>query len=191
MDGYTQVKDRIPEFWERFPEGRILATDPVVVEIGGKTFVGVSVALYADRTDDRPISRASSWEPFPGTTNFTRDSEMENAETSAIGRAMGALGIGIQHGFASADEIQNRRAEPEPQMVTAAAAKLGIVDRLTPHVEDPTGHAAEVWRGMFGESKEPITTQQWDALCDAADRHVADLRELSHIEVAAEEATWD
>lgn len=147
-DDYTQVKDRIPEFWERYPEGRILASNPAPVEIGGAVFVGVTVELYADRTDERPISRASSWEPFPGKTNFTRDSEMENAETSAIGRAMGALNIGIRHDFASADEVRNRQSvdEAEPTVTTQEASRQldeAIAKRGLPG--KPSDHAAAVW----------------------------------------------
>lgn len=178
LDGYVEVKDRIPEFWQRFPDGRIISQPPVVVEIGGRPFVGVTTAVYADRTDSMPIAQASSWEPFPGSSNFTKDSEAENAETSAIGRALGALGIGITHGFASADEVRNRQAapaQPEPLTISAANAKRGVLDRLGIH-PDAENVARSIWSERIGDDR-PITGAEWDALCDDVDKAVEAYRD--------------
>jgi hypothetical protein len=171
LDGYVEVKDRIPEFWLRYPDGRIISQPPVVVEIGGRTFVGVTTAVYADRVDSVPIAQASSWEPFPGSTNYTKDSEMENAETSAVGRALGALGIGIKNGFASADEVRNRQAspaQPEPATISAANAKRGVLDRLGNH-PDVENVARSIWSKRIGDDRA-ITGAEWDALCDDVDK---------------------
>jgi len=49
-------------------------------------------------------------EPVPGKTNFTRDSELMNAETSAWGRALIAVGAAdAKRGIASANEVRNRQ----------------------------------------------------------------------------------
>src|SRR5699024_1769975 len=45
---------------------------------------------------------------IPGPTTFTKGSEIENAETSAIGRAIAALGFSVHRSYASANEISNK-----------------------------------------------------------------------------------
>ena len=44
--------------------------------------------------------------PIPGPTNFTKNSEVENAETSAIGRALAMIGYHPKETMASGDEIK-------------------------------------------------------------------------------------
>lgn len=115
LDNYTPVNERIIKFYELYPAGVITTQPAKTVIIGDKTFVSVMARVYLDRhMEDAPITEAEAWEPFPGTTSYTRDSEMMNCASSAIGRALGQLGIGIQAGVASADEVnQARQRQPE------------------------------------------------------------------------------
>jgi hypothetical protein len=48
---------------------------------------------------------------IPGPTTYTKDSEIENAETSAIGRAIAALGFEVHRSYASANEVANKQDE--------------------------------------------------------------------------------
>jgi hypothetical protein len=53
-----------------------------------------------------------AWEIFPGRTPYTRGSELQNAETSAWGRAIIAVGAAdAKRGIASRQEVEARRAE--------------------------------------------------------------------------------
>ena len=53
-----------------------------------------------------------AWEPFPGRTPYTFNSELMNAETSAQGRAIvAALAADTRKGVASQEEVRNRAAE--------------------------------------------------------------------------------
>jgi len=117
-DDYVDVATRLVEFRAKHPEGALQPADPTqpfqVVEVAGKTFVAYTAAAYRTPDDPRP-GIACAWEPFPGPTNFTRDSELQNAETSAWGRAiMAALAADARKGIASANEVRNRQATPEP-----------------------------------------------------------------------------
>lgn len=110
LSGYVQVKDRIRLFYERFPEGR-LVTDRVEywLEVEPPRIV---VSALAYRAPDDPLpGRGWSWLILPGGTNFTRGSELENTETSAWGRAIGSLGIGIDASIASSEEITAKSGE--------------------------------------------------------------------------------
>ena len=114
LGDYVDVKTRIAQFWDRFPEGRIICEHPTPVEIGGRTYIASHVLVYTNTEDDQPAATGSAWEQWPGRTPYTKDSEAMNAETSAVGRALGNLGIGISGSIATADEVRNRRAEQAP-----------------------------------------------------------------------------
>src|SRR5689334_1068647 len=94
MKDYVDVAARIREFRDKHPEGSLQPADPsqpfTVVEIGDQTFIAYAAAAYRTPDDQRP-GIGVAYEPFPGKTQFTRDSELQNAETSAWGRAIVAV----------------------------------------------------------------------------------------------------
>lgn len=105
---YVEVKDRIRLFYEAHPDGRLVTTDVrMTSEPDGTPRVLVEAAAY--RTADDPLpGRGWSWMVLPGSTSFTKGSELENTETSAWGRAIGSLGIGIDKSIASANEVRSK-----------------------------------------------------------------------------------
>jgi hypothetical protein len=120
MDGYIDVAARIVEFREKHPEGSLQPANPgqpfQVVDIGEQTFVVVVAAAYRTPDDQRP-GIGMAYEQFPGRTPYTKGSELQNAETSAWGRAIvAALAADTKKGIASAEEVRNRQAErDQPQ----------------------------------------------------------------------------
>ena len=117
MDGYVTVPERVALFYKRYPEGS-LQMDPVeFLEIEGKRWAMGRAYAYRTPDDPRP-GIGTAWEIVPGTTPFTRGSEIQNLETSAWGRAIGALGIGIDKSLATLDEIEHAR-QRQKVMVTS------------------------------------------------------------------------
>ena len=109
MDGYIDVPSRMALFYKRHPEGS-LQMDPIEwVEIDGKRWALGRAYAYRTPDDPRP-GIGTAWEIVPGTTSFTRGSEVQNLETSAWGRAIGSLGIGIDKSIATLDEIEHAKA---------------------------------------------------------------------------------
>lgn len=106
MDDYVPVNERIEAFYQKHPEGSLQSE---IVE-HTETRVTVKAYAYRDRDDQRPGTGLSS-ETIPGSTSFTKGSEVENAETSAWGRAIAALGFEVKRGIASREEM--RRQQPE------------------------------------------------------------------------------
>jgi hypothetical protein len=112
---YIDVATRIVEFREKYPTGGFQPwKEPYIerVEMPDgkiKCFMVYSAAAY--RTpDDKLPGVGYAWEPIPGPTNFTRDSELQNAETAAWGRAMvAALAVDTKKGIASSEEVRNRQ----------------------------------------------------------------------------------
>lgn len=122
LSGYTDVAQRVKLFYEKYPEGSLQATDPhnclKLVTVGEQQFVVYTALAYRTADDPRP-GQGTAWEPVPGKTPYTRDSEAMNAETSAWGRAIGALGIGLNDGVASREEVRNRqssKSDPKQQV---------------------------------------------------------------------------
>ncbi|MFF4417009.1 hypothetical protein ACFYY8_31195 [Streptosporangium sp. NPDC001559] len=113
--GYNEVASRIVEARKKHPEGVFQPLDPAkpykVETIGEKTFIVYTAAFYRTPDDNRP-GIGIAWEPFPGTTPYTRNSELMNAETSAWGRALiAALAADAKKSIASGLEVRNREAE--------------------------------------------------------------------------------
>ena len=117
LSSYLTVAQRIAEFREKHPEG---ALQPVnldepfkVVTIGDKTFITYVAAAYRT-SDDKCPGIGVAWEPFPGRTPYTKDSELMNAETSAWGRAIVAvLASDTTKGIATREEVANRQESQE------------------------------------------------------------------------------
>ncbi len=118
LGNYNDVPARIAEFRAKHPDGSLQPADPAqpftVQEIGGKTYIVVVAAAYRTPDDPRP-GIGMAYEQYPGRTPYTRDSELQNAETSAWGRAIvAALAADTRKGVASREEVRNRVADREP-----------------------------------------------------------------------------
>lgn len=120
LDTYNTVAERIAEFREKHPDGSLQQVRYELLEVGEKMFIAYTAAAYRN-PDDKLPGIGCAWEPVPGPTQFTRDSEMQNAETAAWGRAIvAALAADTTKGVASWDEIENRGSNPEPDPALAA-----------------------------------------------------------------------
>lgn len=152
LGDYNDVASRMREFFAAYPEGRLRPHSPWRVEtIGDKAFVIFEAAAFRTADDSNP-GVGTAWEPFPGRTPYTRDSELMNAETSAWGRAILAVGAAdTRKGIASAEEVRNRQADREhrdpgpseawgvtPAEVRSEIAKLGKAKGM-----DPTAIASD------------------------------------------------
>jgi hypothetical protein len=109
LDNYVEVNERIVEFYKRYPNGSLQSE---YVPVSSPDLVVVKAYAYRTPDDPRPGMGLAS-EPFPGKTPYTKDSELMNAETSAWGRALAALGFEVKRAIASREEVRNRTAEED------------------------------------------------------------------------------
>ena len=113
---YIDVATRIVEFREKYPNGSLQQYKLEFVTVNNKDWVVYTAAAYRTPDDIRP-GMGTAWEPIPGPTNFTRDSEVQNAETAAWGRAMvAALAVDTKKGIASSEEVRNRAEKSAPKV---------------------------------------------------------------------------
>ena len=134
MDGYVQVVDRIKLFYAKFPEGSLQMGTPTFIDIGDKKWVMGRAFAYRTPDDLRP-GVGTAWEPVPGTTNFTRGSEVMNLETSCWGRCIGSLGIGIDASIATLDEVQQAKERGKVMRTTEADPEDPWLSPLSPSPE--------------------------------------------------------
>ena len=81
--------------------------------------------------DNRIISVGHAHE-VQGSSNINKTSYVENCETSAIGRALAMLGIGIDTSIASANEVSDAIAKQD----TAAPAAPTKADKMIKKVQE-------------------------------------------------------
>jgi len=160
MADYVPVSERIEQFYKAHPEGSIQSE---IVEL---TVSRVTVKAYAYRTPDdtRPGIGHSSLD-IPGSTPYTRGSEIENCETSSWGRAIAALGFEVKRGVASAEEVRNKQPQDDERGRSSRAV-------ATPARTHPA--ASPLMQGD-GELRDAVTlAARRHGLGDAALRLMAD-----------------
>lgn len=152
LGDYVQVKDRIARFYELFAGGRLVTDEVSILTAPDNTQRVMVKALAYRRTDDPLPGVGYSWLQIPGTTPYTRGSEVENAETSAWGRAIGALGILIDGSIATANEIADKQVEAETVAKDPAdksketVTPLGPITRIGAVVKGSGHHTDLAWR---------------------------------------------
>lgn len=124
LDGYVPVDARLRMALQKYPNLRVVEEGYKVVGLGDRTFLECVVWVYPTPDDERPV-RGCVLEPWPGKTSFTRDSEAAVGFTSALGRALGYLGFGIERGIASVDEIRARTEDPDLEITVTKASRVG------------------------------------------------------------------
>ena len=110
---YVLVNERVQEFHRLYPNGSI-RTD--LIEFSDKRFI-TKTEVCPDVNDRMRIFTGLAYE-MVGSSQINKTSALENCETSAVGRALGWLNIGIDGSIASADEVENAIHQQEAHTVT-------------------------------------------------------------------------
>ena len=148
---YVPVNERVKEFHAKFPELRVL-TELVSLDEN-------SVVMKATVSDMEGNVLANGYaQEDRGSSNINKTSYVENCETSAVGRALGMFGIGIDASMASADEVANAidRQEALKQKVdknAVSALKMLAAEK---------GSDLDMILSYYEVSKpEDMTQEQW------------------------------
>lgn len=129
--GYAEVNQRIKAFRMVYPNGTI-TTDIVKCENG-------IVLMKAQAVNEEGVVIGTGYAYEKENSTFiNKTSYIENCETSAVGRALGMCGFGIDTSVASAEEVQNEiNNQGEPQQannarkpVNATANQIKIILNL-------------------------------------------------------------
>lgn len=101
---YAEVNQRIKAFRMLYPTGTI-STEMLSNE-GGVCIFKATVGYTTDEDQFCILATGTAYEK-EGSTFINKTSYIENCETSAVGRALGMAGLGIDTSVASAEEVQN------------------------------------------------------------------------------------
>ena len=126
LENYVDVPQRIKLFYEKYPEGSLQMDPDLQFQTVGDQIIVIGRAYaYRNPQDEKP-GVGTAQEYLPGKTNFTRGSEIQNLETSCWGRAIGALGIGIDKAIASKEEVELAMERNKPEKVIMKRANPGL-----------------------------------------------------------------
>ena len=201
LDNYVDVPTRLRMALDKFPDLRVQESQPVFREVGNKLYIEIRCTVWRDKDDQLPII-AFCWEPFPGTTPYTRDSEQMNASTSALGRALGMMGFGIEHKMASKQEVLARQQPIVTQEPTTYPDGGPVPDPFTGEQQvtnvvkfrDPKGKASDKQLGMIralGRGKGLATGQGLvDGISDLIGRKILKLDELTKADASQIIEAW-
>ena len=131
LDNYVDVPTRLNLALKKYPDLRIQETGREIIEMPDKScFIRCTVTVWRDATDTIP-SIASACEIYPGRTPYTKMSENEVGYTSALGRALGYMGFGINKSIASRNEVEAAQSR-QPTAQLAPVVPLHDVEMPLP-----------------------------------------------------------
>ena len=159
LSQYQTVAERLQEWWSAHPDGRV-ATE--IVESSGSAWT-VRAAVYRHQDDPHPAATGMAHGDPEGSKGAQATNPLEDAETSAIGRALANAGFAPSGARPSREEMQiaQSRSEHAPGDVASdeAMTELGA---LLAELDADRREKAEEWvrsrGGLDGLSRDDADT---------------------------------
>lgn len=151
LENYATVADRLALFWADHPNGRIVTE--IIVDDG--TRIVFRAAVYRDLEDDRPTSTGYA-EEIRGSTAVNRTSALENAETSAAGRALSNWKY----------QASTERPSREEMSKVARYEEAGIVTMSPRSASEPPSDKQMRMLKALGSTARPATKGEASQLID-------------------------
>lgn len=124
---YAEVPQRIKAFRMLYPEG-LIETQLVSCE-DGMCVMRATVGYYKEDGTVVVLGTGTAYER-ENASNINKTSYIENCETSAVGRALGMAGFGIDVSVASAEEVQTAIMQQEELNAKIDATKAEALSML-------------------------------------------------------------
>ncbi len=117
---YVPVNERVKAFRMLFPDGTI-ETELITYKDG------IVIMKATIKDGDGKVLATDYAKEVEGSSSINRTSALENASTSATGRAVGLLGIGIDTSVASFEEVSNAQMFNEANKLATPTEKAGLI----------------------------------------------------------------
>ena len=131
LQDYETVESRIKKFYETYPDGRIITENETTAEDRQTSTWVVKAYVYltdGDQSANLPKATGYAFE-VDGGMGANKTAALENAETSAIGRALANMGLSGNK-RASREEMQKASRVAEKEEWLLEASKLKTVEEL-------------------------------------------------------------
>lgn len=183
---YAMVPERVTAFRKLYPEGFILTE---IISNDGETVLMQAKAGYYRENGDPVILGTGLAQEVRGRGLVNGTSHIENCETSAVGRALGFMGLGINGGgICSAEELANAitaqnqmKADQKPKSLphiadVQVAGSVPDIKKPEPPKQEPTEVQAYLLnamkdlreaRGITATQNNKLFKEQKDALVAA------------------------
>lgn len=132
---YITVDTRVQEFHRLYPNGMI---NTVLMSDINSNRIVMKATVHPNNSESQPHRYFNGWaQEMIGDGFINKASALENCETSAVGRALGFLGIGLVGSIATADEVNkatdmakspdlNRPTTEQKQEIIRLSKILGV-----------------------------------------------------------------
>ena len=127
---YAEVNQRINAFRKVFPGGFIVTE--LIKDVDGICMFRASAGYFAENGEPVTLGTGTAFE-VEGSNLVNSTSHVENAETSAVGRALGMCGFGIDASVASFEEVSNainNQGKPRRPVSRATEKQLNALRKL-------------------------------------------------------------
>lgn len=143
---YIPVNERVKAFRMLVPEGTIetdlLRSDDYII-VKAKVFVNGDLKATGYAEEKR------------GSSNINTTSPVENCESSAVGRALGFLGLGIDTSIATYEEVTNAKIRQEGMKFASKSEREGLFETCKARDIDIDMLMSYVG---FDKSRQPVLT---------------------------------
>lgn len=140
---YADVSERVKAFRMVYPTGKI-CTEMLSNESGICVF-RAEVGFVNDAGEYQMVASGMAYEK-EDSSYINKTSYIENCETSAVGRALGFAGFGIDAAIRSAEEMQNallNQSTVDPGDFVPARTRVTVIDEFCAR--------HEITRNQFGD----------------------------------------
>ena len=159
---YVMVNERIKYFRLFYPDWSI---ETKIIELLEKD----SIIIQAFIKDEKGCIRASGIaQEYHNSSSINKTSYVENCETSAIGRALGIMGIGIDTSIASAEEMKKVQ-----ELETTKQYNRKQVDKQIEKVEKK--------KNKLDNQKEALKTQEENYLIGNIKNFIAIIKKIKEL----------
>lgn len=167
---YTEVNQRIKAYRMVYPNGSI-TTEILRLEDG------VVLMKATILNEDGVVIGTGLAQEKEDSTFINKTSYIENCETSAVGRALGMCGFGIDTSVASAEEVKTAMANQEPKQDTKKATKTNEINEVVLMKAQKLNIKLEDVATYFKKKVTELTNEEVVKAIDLKEKQIARLKE--------------
>ena len=138
---YAEVNQRIKAFRMVYPTGTIFTE--LISNENGVCIFKASVGFIKEDGSDAILGTGTAYEK-EGSSFINKTSYIENCETSAVGRALGMAGFGIDTSVASFEEVANAIQQQEGEQLISQKYITALQNSIEKNMFDVNGTDKEI-----------------------------------------------